>query len=325
MSRTGGPRGCQRDPAWRPRRRLPWAIASALVLCLATGALTVGLHPPGATDRAFAAADAIELRAAHGASFVPALDGSGPLFILALGSDARPGQVVARQRADSIHLIGVNPARHRATILGIPRDSFVAVPGFGSRKINNAMVLGGPELMVRTVEALTGVRIDFYLLTSFKGLERMVDAVGGLTVDVPYAMDDSFSHVHLRAGPQRLRGWQALALARNRHDTPNGDFSRSLNQGRLLLSALAQLRREFEESPGRLLSWLVIGWRNIKTDLDFDTILELGMTATQVPATAVNNLVVSGSSGFVGGASVVFLSPGGGGVYADMRNDGLAG
>jgi polyisoprenyl-teichoic acid--peptidoglycan teichoic acid transferase len=309
----------------RPRSVGSWlvrGIAAALALGLLSAGLVAAPHLREASS-ALAAAPAVELRAAHGASYVPALAGKRPLFILALGSDARPGQVVSRERADSIHIIGVNPAKRRATILGFPRDAWVFIPGFGHSKISNAMAFGGPGLMIRTLEGLTGIRFDFYMLTSFDGLQRMVDAVGGLTVDVPYGMNDRPSHAHLKAGVQRLRGWQALALARNRKDTPNGDFSRSLNQGRLISSALSQLRKEFQESPARLLKYVVTGWRNVATDLSFATLFDLAMAATQVPPWNVNNLVVPGSSGFVGAASVVFLASRGRALYADLRADGV--
>jgi polyisoprenyl-teichoic acid--peptidoglycan teichoic acid transferase len=272
-----------------------------------------------------AAQDTIEIHSAHGASFVPALQGKRPMFILILGSDARPGQRVDRERADSIHIIGIDTARHRASVLGFPRDSWVGIPGHGTTKINNAMAFGGPQLMVRTIERITGIRIDFWVLTSFIGVNRLVDGIGGLTVRVPYPMHDRYSHANLRAGTHRLRGWQALAMARNRHDTPNGDFSRSQNQGRLFLAALGQLQREFKAQPARLFKWVAVGWRNIRTDLRFGTLVDLGLTATQIPPSKVNNLVVPGRNGFAGGASVVYLTSGARAIFRDLRQDGFIG
>jgi LCP family protein required for cell wall assembly len=319
--------GLDRDRRRRARlrgRRITRVGIAAIVFAVALST-TLGLLGQGAPRRALAEQHAVELHAAHDASYVPVARGDGPLFILALGSDARPGQNVLRERADSIHIIGVDRRRERATILGFPRDSWVPIPGHGRGKINSAMSIGGPTLMVRTVESLTGIRMDYWMLTSFRGLSRMVDAVGGLVLDVPYAMNDPASHANLSKGVQRLKGWQALAFARNRKDTPQGDFSRSLNQGRLFLAALAQLRSEFRSDPGRLLTWMVTGSRNLHTDLAFDTLLDLAITASQVPPSAVNNLVAPGSSGWVGSASVVFLSGRASGMYADMRADGVVG
>jgi polyisoprenyl-teichoic acid--peptidoglycan teichoic acid transferase len=307
-------------------RRLP-AVLTAAGMILIVVAVGVAQGPGGTPGPAAHAAEEplVEIHAAHGASYVPALQGKRPLFILALGSDARPGEAVARLRADSIHILGINLRQRRASILGFPRDSYVPIPGHGSSKINDAMTLGGPELMVRTVERLTGIRMDFWLLTSFRGLRHMVDSVGGITVNVPYAMHDSFSGANFRAGRQRMTGSKALAFARNRHDTPNGDFSRSFNQGRLLVSALAELRKDFEKSPTVLFRWIVALWRNIQTDLPAKTLFDLALTATQVKPSSVRNVVAPGSTGSAGGASVVFISGSARGIYADMRRDGVIG
>jgi LCP family protein required for cell wall assembly len=297
------------------------AIAVALGLLVLASGLVVGFRPH--TRPAAAQSEIVMIHSAHGDSFLSALRGKKPLFILALGSDARPGQSIARQRADSIHIIGIDKTRTRASILGFPRDSWVKISGGGTNKINSAMVVGGPEGMVRTLENLTGIRIDFWILTSFGGLRNMVDWVGGIDVVVPYAMHDSYSGANFKAGKIHMRGYQALAFARNRHDTPNGDFSRSGNQGRLFLAALSELRRDFTDDPTKLFTWISAGWRNIQTDLSAEVLLDLAITANQVSSNNVNNIVVPGSTGTVGGASVVFISSSASSVYADMRKDGL--
>jgi polyisoprenyl-teichoic acid--peptidoglycan teichoic acid transferase len=305
----------------RARRTIRAGAATLAVLLAAVVAAAAG-GPPGGTPRA-EAAPLFQVGRAHGAEHLPALDGSRPIFVLVLGSDARPGETIARARADSIHLIGINPRRGAASVLGFPRDSWVPIPGFGSGKINSAMVYGGPELMVRTVEALTGIKIDYYLLTSFGGLRSMVDAVGGITVDVPYAMSDHFSGANFRPGRQRLSGKEALALSRNRKDTPNGDFSRSHNQGLLILSALGQFRREFREDPARVLVWIGGGLRNLRTDVPISELLDLAFTVSKIPVGKVHNRVVPGGTGFVGSSSVVFLSGSAGAIYSKLRGDGL--
>jgi LCP family protein required for cell wall assembly len=192
-------------------------------------------------------------------------------------------------------------------------------------KINAALTDGGPLLSVRTVEQLTGIHIDYYMLTSFPGLVNMVNAVGGVVVDVPYPMHDSFSGADFNAGRQRLNGQQALALSRNRHDTPNGDLSRSLNQGLLLRSGLAELHKQFAKDPAVLLTWIAAGVRNVETNLSIPQLLALAFTALQVPPSKVRNEVVPASTGTVGGASVVFISGSARSVYRDMRRDGLIG
>jgi polyisoprenyl-teichoic acid--peptidoglycan teichoic acid transferase len=289
-------------------------------------AAVLGLTGPAGTGRrALAVADVLEIQAAHGSSYVPALQGRRPLFILALGSDARPGQALARQRADSIHLIGVDLRRRRATILGFPRDSWVRIPGHGTTKINSAMAIGGPKLMVRTIESITGIRIDFWLLTSFGGFKRMVDGIGGVPVYVPRAMHDRYSGANFSRGRHTLRGAAALAFARDRHDVPGGDLGRSANHGRLLMGALTKLRKVFTRDPGSLLKWIAIGYRNIRTDLSVKTLVQLGLTATRIPTNRVRNMVVPATTGTAGGQSVVFITGRARQVYADLRRDGFAG
>jgi LCP family protein required for cell wall assembly len=188
------------------------------------------------------------------AAFAPGLPSNDPLFVLVIGSDARPGRAAVNARADSIHIVGVNPRLGVVSILGIPRDSWVPIPGSGTSKINAALVRGGPQLMVRTVEQVSGIQIDAFVLTGFVGFERLVDAVGGIDVRIPYAIDDAAAGAHFRPGPEHLNRNEALAFSRARHDVPAGDFSRSLNQGRLMIAALATLRQRV--GNGRLTALL---------------------------------------------------------------------
>jgi len=311
-------------PLRRVRRSIVVVAAGAAIVTMAAAAVVV-VGPRGHTRRAQASSEVVEIHAAHGASFVPALEGKRPLFILALGSDARPGEGIEHNRADSIHLIGVNVNTRQATILGFPRDSWVRIPGHGTTKINTAMTFGGPDLMVQTIESITGIPIDFWLLTSFSGIRNMVDRIGGLNVRVPTDMHDSYSGANFKKGMQHLNGKEALAFARDRHDVPGGDLGRSANQGRLMLSALGKLRSTFDKDAAELLDWIGIGWSSIHTDLGFPTVLALALTATSIPPANVDNLVVPASTGTVGTASVVFISSAARSIYDDMRADGVVG
>jgi polyisoprenyl-teichoic acid--peptidoglycan teichoic acid transferase len=265
----------------------------------------------------------LQVGRAHPASHLPPLDADEPVFFLVLGSDARPGQRVDRLRSDAIHLIGVNPGRHTASILNFPRDSFVPIPGHGSDKLTSAMTLGGPELTVQTVEQLTGIQIDYYLLTSFQGVEAMVDDIGGIAVDVRYPMHDTPSGSNFEPGVQELDGAEALAFSRDRHSTPGGDFGRTENQGRLLLAALREFRQEFTENPGRLLVWMGAGMRNVQTDLPIEQILDFFFFVATVNPSGVKSVTLQGGVGFAGDKSVVFISDSANALYADMRQDGV--
>jgi LCP family protein required for cell wall assembly len=268
-----------------------------------------------------------QMRAQVGrAAFVPGLPSNGPLFVLVIGSDARPGRSAVNARADSIHIVGVNPGLGRVSILGIPRDSWVTIPGSGTNKINAALVLGGPELLVRAVEQASGIHIDAFVLTGFVGFERLVAAVGGIDVRIPYPIDDSAAGAHLRAGPEHLNRDEALAFARARHDVPAGDFSRSFNQGRLIIAALATLRRQV--ASGRraaLLPWVLAGSRSLQTDLSLGQIFELLLAAPAFEPSRVANEVASGSGTTIGGLSVVVLGARARALFRDLRGDAVLG
>jgi len=253
------------------------------------------------------------------------VSGKGVLFVLAIGSDARPGvcEPVERCLADSIHLIGINPRRGGASILGFPRDSYVPIPGVGTQKINNALFAGGPELVVQTVEELVGVDIDNYFLTSFAGLRHMVNAVGGVEVEIPYAMSDASSGAVFEAGPHELDGKQALAFARNRKSTPNGDFSRSENQGLLMLGALEEFRKDIRRDPFGLFTWVVAGIEQIQTDLSAVELFQLSLAALTINPNKVVNRVTPGGIGSASGASIVTLGSEADAVFADIADDGL--
>jgi anionic cell wall polymer biosynthesis LytR-Cps2A-Psr (LCP) family protein len=152
------------------------------------------------------------------------------------------------------------------------------------------------------------MRLDYWALTSFRGIARMVDAVGGLKVRVPFRMQDRNARSNFRPGMQRLRGAQVLAFARDRHSVPGGDFGRQENGGRVILAALTQFRDEYHDDPSRLLTWIGAGTRNLATDVPVPELVDLAFTAARIRPTAVRNVVLPGRTGSVGGSSVVFLS-----------------
>jgi polyisoprenyl-teichoic acid--peptidoglycan teichoic acid transferase len=259
---------------------------------------------------------------AHG-GYVPDPTGRRTITILAIGSDARRGQNPLTSRADSIHVIFLHPRRQQAVVVGIPRDSFVSVPGLGTTKINAALSSGGPARMVQTVEQNFGARVDYWAVTSFWGITRMVDTVGGLQVRVPFRMQDRFSGSNFRPGLQRLRGPDVLAFARDRKSVPGGDFGRQENGGRVFVSALVQFQKEFRRNPGRLLAWIAAGVRNMDTDLPVDELVDLAFAASGIRFADVRNVVLPGGTGNVGGLSVVLLSMGTArAIFADAKADG---
>jgi len=267
-----------------------------------------------------AAAPLFVIQRAH-AEYTPSLDGNDPIFILLLGSDSRPGTPMNKGRSDSIHILGINPAEHRATVFGIPRDSYVPLATGGTDKINAAMPIGGPEAEIKTVETLTGITFDYYALTGFNEVTQAVNQIGGLEVDVPYSVvgfDQTFPE-----GLHRMTGQQVLGFSRTRHSLPKGDFDRSLNQGVVLKSALTQFRSEFAKDPTRLYAWLGAGLRNTETNVPVDELIRLAGLAQSLRAQRVTNLVAQGSSDMLGSQSIVRLSDANNALWQDLAQDGF--
>lgn len=230
------------------------------------------------------------------------------VWVLAVGSDARPGQNVLRSRGDALQLVGVNSRTGAATAIGIPRDSWVPIPGRGSNRINSALYFGGPQLLGRTVGNLVGIQPDYVFVSSFKGMRRMVDRIGGITVLNPRSFDDPYLRPDgFKRGTITLNGGSAMAFSRIRKSLPGGDFDRSANQQRVLRGIRAKVTRRASQ-PG-FIEWGVLSaMRHLHTDLSPVELFRLAQTGAQVRPKKITNCVLPGSIGNVGGASVVFPS-----------------
>ena len=292
-------------------RRRVTALAAFAAGVAGTAIASIGATPA-------ASAPVLEIGRAH-AEFAPTLTGDEPVFILVLGSDARPATPVEKGLCDSIHILGINPTARRATLVGIPRDSYVPLSTGGTNKINAAMPQGGPQAMVETVEDLTGITFDYYAMTGFDGLTRLINAIGGLEIELPYSFQ-GYANA-FEAGEQKLDGGLTLELGRTRKSLSHGDFDRSMNQGRILVAAFEQFRHEFATDPTAVFRWMTAGLRQVDTDVPIDELLTLAFTASEIPPKRVTNLVAVGSIGSANGLSIVNLAdpqP----VFKDIAEDG---
>ncbi len=256
-------------------------------------------------------------QAAHTADHRP-----NPIFVLVIGSDIRAGDP-ARGRADSIHVVAVNTETGGGTVVGIPRDSYVPIPGLGRRKINAALSLGGPERVVQTVEQLGGIPIHYWALVEFTRFRDLIDRLDGLDVDVPYAMADPASGAFFEPGPFHMDGAHALAFSRARKTIPGGDFGRSENQGRVLVAALDKFRRETTD-PFRMLDYFRTFRDLVVHDVPVGELLDLAVVARRADPGAFANVVLpAAGSGSAGGQSVVLLGGGAQGIFDAIRDDAL--
>ena len=173
--------------------------------------------------------------------------------ILILGDDSafdRPGGRV-NGRTDIIIIFHLNLESGEGTIVTIPRDTWVSIPGHNDGKINGAHAIGGNELTVRTIEEFSGLKIDNYIITDFDGFKPLIDFLGGVTVEVKENLSDSFSGCYLDIGVHHLNGEQALALSRNRHRNgepgqQGGAFAREREAAKIIL-ALYNQQTKFEK------------------------------------------------------------------------------
>jgi LCP family protein required for cell wall assembly len=251
-------------------------------------------------------------------------DPDGLLFVLVAGSDARPGERVDHARSDSIHLLAVNPATGTGTVLGFPRDTLVEIPGHGHGKINTAMALGGPDLLSETVQHLTGLPVQWWVVTSFDGLTAMVDALDRVVIPVERRMADRNSGAYFERGYHNLSGAEVLAFSRDRHSVARGDFTRSEHQGVVILSALRKMRTEIGDMDG-VARWVRVLWDHVRIDASFDDALRLGATARRLDPDRLTNGVAPGEVGTAGRQSVVYLTDDAERLFEDLRDDATVG
>jgi LCP family protein required for cell wall assembly len=198
--------------------------------------------------------------------------------------------------ADTLMLLRFNPIDHRMAVLSIPRDTQVVIDGRGEAKINEANALGGPALSAKTVsELLGGVPIDRYVRVNVQGIEKLVNALGGVTVYVPkdmkYQDDSQHLYINLKAGRQHLNGNQALQFLRFRYDEL-GDIGRVQRQQALLRSLVEQ---SFKPGTLRRLPQVIeVIKAHIDTNLSVDELMGLCGFLSQIKRSQVQMLMLPG-------------------------------
>ena len=181
---------------------------------------------------------------------------------------------------------------------------------------------GGPAGMLATVNSLSGLNIQNYVVTGFAGFANMVNDIGGVNVLVDPAMKDVYSGAMFRKGWFAMNGDAALAFARNRKTVANGDFTRSANQGKFLLYTMAKLREEVSDVPG-LVSWIASFKRNAASNLEPSEVLMMAQIARHIDPANIQNVVLSGKNAKVGKEDVVNLTPTYAGLFTDIGRDGV--
>jgi len=227
--------------------------------------------------------------------------------LLVLGSDRRESEEGDPGRSDTIILVHVDPDRDFLSVLSLPRDLRVEVPGHGLAKINAAYAYGGPALTIRTVQQVTGIDLDHYLEIDFAAFRDITNSLGGVYLDVDrryYNDNAEWELIKLAPGYQLLNGDQALDYVRFRHDQ-NLDFGRMERQQRFLGAVREQAMGW--DLPFKLPRLVTALFKNVDTDLGANDILKLAYWGIGLDGGRIRQLSVVGATDTIGGASYVLV------------------
>lgn len=229
------------------------------------------------------------------------------MHLLVLGSDHREDEEEEGSRSDTIILVNIDPERDFLSVMSIPRDLRVDVPGHGFNKINYAYAVGGPALTIKTVELLTGIDINHYLEIDFNAFRDITDSIGGVYVDVDkryYQDNPKYELIKLAPGYQLLDGEHALDYVRYRRDK-NLDFGRMERQ-QVFLTAVREQAMGWDLAfrLPRVVSAL---FSNVTTTLSANDVLKLAWWGVRLDGGKMRRVTIVGDAREQDGVSYVFV------------------
>jgi len=228
-------------PKKKPHLIVKIILLTLLAVVLVAGAYGVKVYTSvkNAVDKTYQKIDNQEVNSA--------ITGDKPLSILLLGTDTGEFGRTEKGNSDTMIVVTINPKTNKTTMTSIPRDTMAQIQGTKEsddiQKINAAYNLGDSTAAVKTVEKLLNIPIQYYVTINMAGLAKIVDAVGGVDVNVPFSWTDANTgNQTFKKGPAHLNGQRALAYARMRYEDPEGDYGRQKRQqeviGSIVKSAL---------------------------------------------------------------------------------------
>jgi LCP family protein required for cell wall assembly len=236
----------------------------------------------------------------------PSFGGADRVSILLVGTDNSKGKGLA----DTIMVAMVSPKTNDVAMVSVPRDFWVNIPGVGPGRINAAHSNGGLPLTMRTVEGLLGFNIDYYVEVNVAGLVKLVDAIGGVDLDVDKRMrynDRSQNlHINLYPGMQHLDGTQAMGYVRFRHDAV-GDFGRVERQRQFMRVVAKKLLSP--EHVASLPKVYKVFLETVNTNLSLRDMTALKRVVENTDPDAVRSATLPGTPTNVGGADVIVPDP----------------
>ena len=283
----------------RPRRRLRTRVLVRTAV-LAGVLAVVGLVVPD-SEVASTEITLVKVERAQGVDLSPDV-----VWILAVGSDARPWENMTATRGDALQLVGIHTKSGAAAAIGVARDSYVDIPGYGRNRINAAMTFGGPQLQAEAIAGLIGIEPDYVMVTRFEGFEGMVREIGPIQVDNPYFFADvNLKREGFQQGKISLSWYDAMAYSRIRKGLSDGDFGRSANQQRVIGGIHAKILQKQRE-PGFMERGVAAVLRHTETDASPVELFRIAQAITQVRSDRISTCVIKGGIGQAGAASVVF-------------------
>ncbi len=231
-----------------------------------------------------------------------------PLNVLVMGSDTRKGKGnhVAGETpglSDTTILLHLSKDRSRAYGVSIPRDTMVERPtcekkdgsgtvAGGLTQFNAAYEVGGPACTIKTVESITKVFVDHFVVVDFNGFKKMVDALGGVTVCVPAEVDDTVGNIHLAAGTYNVTGDQALDYVRVRHGiSANGDIGRMKRQQTFIAGMINKaVSAGTLANPVKLVRFLDAATKSLTTDPEFAHLKALASLGSSLKNVGLDNI-----------------------------------
>ncbi|MEV6103844.1 LCP family protein [Streptomyces sp. NPDC051940] len=299
-----GGKGRRRKPRERSRRRTAlvvsaWAVAAIVVVGGGLAGFAYAKLNGNLTS--------VDLDAKLGADRPEDVD-NGSLDILVLGSDSRSGDNAKYgaedgARSDTAMVVHLYDDRKKASVVSIPRDTLVSRPSCVQEDgattpaaervmFNSAYSTGGPACSVKTVEAMTGIRIDHFVEVDFTGFKKLIDKLGGVEITTTESIDDPDSHLKLSAGTHTLNGEQALGLVRTRHAIGDGsDLGRIKLQQTFIRALLEQVKDiGVFSSPTRLYGLADTATSSITTDKGLSSVTDLMNLAKSVRSIGSNDI-----------------------------------
>ncbi|MFG2166849.1 LCP family protein [Micromonospora chersina] len=305
-------------PRRRRGRRIALVVLLVVVLLAGGGLLAGGLYYRSVNS----SIDRVDAFTGVPEEARPPVVAKGAMNIMILGSDSRDPENTGGSRSDTIILAHLPKDRSSAQLISIPRDTWTAIPrskeGRGGRdaKINAAYAWGGVPLMVQTVEKFTGVRVDHVTMVDFAGFKEIVDALGGIDIDVEqdftstHSLDPSGKREFVK-GRQTMDGATALDYARERYAFANGDFTRIKHQQQVIKAILDKAASGGTlSSPTKLNSFVRATANSVAVDRSMSLVdLAMEMRHLRSGNLGFYTCPVKGT-GRVGSESVVFADSG---------------